>query len=135
MLKTNSKQPVPHHLWRWPARIWQRVHMGFAENDGKNYLEEVMLIQNGENVSSCVKGHYVLRKCFSGLCLPKDLVSNNGPQFVSTEFAVFYKIYSDPPYHLALNGAAERSVQIDSICASQQDNTKQYLTNNEQQTF
>ena len=26
------------HPWPWPTRIWQRIHINFAEKDGVNYL-------------------------------------------------------------------------------------------------
>ena len=59
----------------------------------------------------------VLREWFSSYGLPEELVSDNGPQFISQEFAVFMKQNGikhtlTPPYHPASNGAAERIVQI-----------------------
>ena len=26
----NNPQNAPLHPWEWPARLWQRVHIGFA---------------------------------------------------------------------------------------------------------
>ena len=58
----------------------------------------------------------VLRSMFARHGLPKQLVSDNGPQFTLTEFADFMKgnrikhILS-APYHPASNGLAERFVQ------------------------
>ena len=54
---------------------------------------------------------------FSSYGLPEEVVSDNGPQFVSHEFSNFMKMNGikhtlTPPYHPASNGAAERSVQI-----------------------
>ena len=48
--------------------------------------------------------------------LPEELVSDNSPQFTSTEFAEFLKgnqikHIMSAPYHLAFNGLAERFVQ------------------------
>ncbi|CAL4078947.1 unnamed protein product [Meganyctiphanes norvegica] len=48
---------------------------------------------------------------------PKTLVSDNGPQFVSHEFAAHMKIWGikhlfSPPYHPASNGLAEKAVHI-----------------------
>ncbi|XP_042147449.1 uncharacterized protein K02A2.6-like [Ixodes scapularis] len=57
-----------------------------------------------------------LRGAFSAYGLPEVLVSDNGPQFTSAEFADFMnangvKHIRTPPYHAASNGAAERTVQ------------------------
>lgn len=48
--------------------------------------------------------------------LPEHIVSDNGPQFTSEEFAVYMKSNGirhtgTVPYHPATNGLAERSVQ------------------------
>ena len=29
---------APLYPWRWPTRVWQRVHIGFAEKDGNSFL-------------------------------------------------------------------------------------------------
>lgn len=59
----------------------------------------------------------MLRRLFSSYGLPKELVSDNGPQLVSKEFSQFLELNwikhtAVPAYHPASNGAAERSVQI-----------------------
>ena len=58
----------------------------------------------------------VLRKIFAVHGLPKQLVSDNGPQFTSDDFAVFMRENGvqhirTAPYHPASNGLAERFVQ------------------------
>ena len=57
-----------------------------------------------------------LCKLFASYGLPEVLVSDNGPQLVSTEMELFLKNNGirhslSPPYHPASNGAAERCVQ------------------------
>ena len=58
-----------------------------------------------------------LRKPFSSYGLPEQIVTDNGPQFVSEEFATFGKLngikqVKSAPYHPSTNGAVERLVQI-----------------------
>jgi hypothetical protein len=58
----------------------------------------------------------VLRHIFSQHGIPTELVSDNGPQFKSTEFELFLKAnyvkhISSAPYHPSSNGEAERFVQ------------------------
>lgn len=58
----------------------------------------------------------VLRNIFACYRLPEEVVSDNGPQFTSSEFKQFLrgngiKQTLVPAYHPASNGAAERSVQ------------------------
>ena len=57
-----------------------------------------------------------LRKIFARFGLPEQLVSDNGPQFVSAEFSQFLKNngvkhIKSAPYHPSTNGIAERFVQ------------------------
>eukprot|EP00105_Crassostrea_gigas_P011589 XP_011427330.1 PREDICTED: uncharacterized protein K02A2.6-like [Crassostrea gigas] len=58
-----------------------------------------------------------LRISFSQLGLPKVIVSDNGPQFVSEEFHLFLtrngiKHITSAPYHPRTNGQAEQRVQV-----------------------
>ena len=57
-----------------------------------------------------------LRNLFEKYGLPEQLVSDNGPQFTSEEFAEFMKVNGikhirSAPYHLSTNGLAKRFVQ------------------------
>ena len=70
----------------------------------------------------------VLRSMFARYGLPEQLVSDNGPQFVSSEFERFMKENGikhirTSPYHPASNGEAERFVQTfkHSLKASKND--------------
>jgi len=52
-----------------------------------------------------------------GFPLPEEIVSDNGPQFTSDQFADFLRQNGvrhtrSAPYHPATNGAAERMVQV-----------------------
>lgn len=57
-----------------------------------------------------------LRSVFAAYGLPEVVVTDNGPQFTSTQFATFLsrngiRHVKSPPYHPASNGSAERCVQ------------------------
>ena len=66
--------------------------------------------------TTAVKTVEVLRRMFAAYGLPLQIVTNNGPQFVSQEFADFMKSNGVrhtqcTPYHPASNGEAERFVR------------------------
>ena len=70
-------------------------------------------------MTSITAGHTIneLRLIFAQHGLPEEVVSDNGPQFVSNEFAEFMtkngiKHTLVPPYNPQSNGAAERSVRV-----------------------
>ena len=57
-----------------------------------------------------------IRRLFASYGLPEQLVCDNGPQFTSSEFAIFLKkngvkLIRSTPYHPSSNGAAQRFVQ------------------------
>ena len=57
-----------------------------------------------------------LSKLFISYALSEQMVTDNGPQFISEEFAIFVKVngvkhIKSSPYHPATNGALERLVQ------------------------
>lgn len=58
----------------------------------------------------------VLRSIFASYGLPEEVVSDNGPQFTSSEFKQFFRGNGirqtlTPAYHPSSNGAVERSVR------------------------
>ena len=99
----------------------QRVHIDYAEKDGQNFLVivdshskwlEVLLMSSTSSNSTIM----ALRNFFAAFGLTQELVSDNGPQFVSEEFETFLKLNGIkhtlcPLYHPASNGLAERNVQ------------------------
>lgn len=120
---TRNVPPVaPLHCWNWPTRVWQRLHIDFAEKDKQNFLVVIdshskwLEVFNMTTTTSS-KTIETLRSLFASYGLPEEIVSDNGPQFTSGEFQQFMKKNGVkhtlvPPYHPASNGAAERSVQI-----------------------
>ena len=112
---------TPLHPWPLTTRVWQRIHIDYAEKD-KQYLLIVIDTYSKwievfpVNSTTSSKTIDILRILFSQQGLPEELVSDNGPQFSSEEFRTFlqnngicHKLI--PPYHPSTNGAAERAVQ------------------------
>ena len=113
---------APLHPWAWPTAPWQRIHvdflgpflgkMFFLITDAHSKWPEVSIMSS----TTAVRTISVLREIFSRLGIPEQLVSDNGPQFLSDEFKQFMtangiKHIRSSPYHPASNGAAERMVQ------------------------
>ena len=118
----NTPQPAPLHSWNWPSRVWQRLHIDYAQKERSNFLViidsyskwlEVFDMKN-TSAESTVD---TLRSLFSSYGLSEEIVSDNGPQFTASVFKSFLKNNGikrtlTPPYHPASNGAAEQSVKI-----------------------
>ena len=112
---------APLYPWRWPTRVWQRVHIDFAEKDGNSFLGLVdshsKWIEVAHMTSTSAKSTIdQLRVWFAAYGLPEEVVSDNGPQFIASEFVDFLKQNGvkqtlAAPYHPSSNGAAERTVQ------------------------
>ena len=85
------------HPWSWPDRSWKRVYVDFAgpfqismflvvvDSDSK-WLEVIPM-----KTTTTEKTIEVLRPLFAAYGLPEQLVSDNGPQFTSSEFEQFMK--------------------------------------------
>lgn len=120
-----SAAPPAHtpRAWSWPDRPWTRLHIDFlGPIEGHSFLVVVdacskwieavrMKTTNAKAVIA------VFRDMWARFGLPKQVVSDNGPPFTSTEFETFLSrngvehIYS-APYHPASNGAGENGVKI-----------------------
>ena len=119
-----AKPPVaPLHPWKWPTWPWTHLHIKFAgPMYGKMYL--VIIHSHSKWIeafvttsSTCTTVIEILRHIFACFGIPKIIVSDNGPCFVSEEFELFLlanglKHITSSPYHSAMNGLAERAVQI-----------------------
>ena len=112
---------APLRPWKTPSMPWERIHLDFGQINGVNIL---VVIDSGTkwleafimNTTTAEKTVEVLRGLFARHGLPKEVVSDNGPQFTSSEFENFLKGNRVkhtlvPAYHPASNGAAEKSVQ------------------------
>ena len=113
---------LPLHPWSWPSQPWQCVHVDFAGPlFGKTYLLVVDSYSKWPEIwevssTSTMATIEVLRHIFSVFGLPEQLVSDNGPQFTSNEFAIFLrsnsiKHFKSAPYHPSTIGAVERLIQ------------------------
>ena len=113
---------------------WKRIHVDLAGPfQGKMFFIVVDAHSKWPEVvtMSTTTSHTTieaLRSMFARFGLPEQLVSDNGPQFTSTEFAQFMKgnhikHILCSPYHPSSNGLAERFVQTfkRSMRAGEQD--------------
>ena len=89
---------APLQPWIWPSQPWKRIHMILLD-----HLWEVRTLLLVDAHSKWPEVHYmssttaaktiqVLRTMFARYGIPEQLVSDNGPQFVSEEFGQFMKL-------------------------------------------
>lgn len=113
---------APANPWLWPSAPWKRVHIDYAGPfmqrmflivvDAYSKWIDVVMMTSTTSESTI----NALRYLFSSYGLPVEIVSDNGPQFVSEEFETFLKEngirhIKSAPYHPASNGEAERAVR------------------------
>ncbi|XP_033760674.1 uncharacterized protein K02A2.6-like [Pecten maximus] len=113
---------APVHPWEWPSNPWQRIHVDFAGPfmnfmfliviDAHSKWPEVFIMRS-TTTTLIIE---LLRNLFARHGIPEQLVSDNGPQFISEEFRQFMKQNgirhsTSSPYHPRTNGQAERFVQ------------------------
>ena len=113
---------APMHPWTWPSKPWHRVHIDFAGPFlDRMYLLTVDAHSKWPEVfemtqTTTAKTISALRHLFGSYGLPEQIVSDNGPQFTSSDFAEFLrangiKHIRSSPYHPSSNGAIERFVR------------------------
>ena len=106
---------APLHPWAWPTSPWERIHvdflgpflgkMFFLVIDAHSKWPEVSIMPSttaGQTIN-------VLKEMFARFGIPQQLVSDNGPQFISDEFKQFMiangvKHIKSSPYHPASKG-------------------------------
>lgn len=91
----NQPQKAPLHPWAWATAPWERVHVDFAgpflgkmflvATDSHSKWPEVVIMSSTTSSKTIV----VLRELFSCNGIPRHLISDNGPQFISEEFCRF----------------------------------------------
>jgi hypothetical protein len=88
----NNPSATLLHPWSWPDGPWKRIHVDYAGpfqgsmfmvivDAHSKWLEVVPM-----STTTTEKTLEVLRSMFARYGLPEQLVSDNGPQFTSTEF-------------------------------------------------
>ena len=109
------------HPWQWPVKPMDRIHIDYFEYNNSNFL--LMVDSHSkwlevEEIKKCDSYRTIscLRKWFSRYGLPKQLISDNGPQFISREYKDFMEQcginhLQTAAYHQSSNGQAERFVQ------------------------
>ncbi|XP_039764273.1 uncharacterized protein K02A2.6-like [Pararge aegeria] len=112
---------APLHPWEFPQHPWQRLHADFADCGGKRYLiivdahskwiEVVEMLKTTASVTI-----NSLRSVFARFGLPCQLVTDNGPPFLSEEFKTYclkncIKHTTSAPYRPQGNGEAENAVK------------------------
>ena len=116
----NPEKAVPHP-WTHPKGPWERIHIDFCQFHNIQWLIVIDAFSKWLEVARMGKDTTsrklinVLRTIFSRLGLPLVLVSDNGPQLVSTEFEEWLTKNSihhitTPTYSPASNGFAESLV-------------------------
>ena len=114
--------PVQIHPWEWPSSPWTRLHIDFAGPflgrmflivvDAYSKWLEVVPVQAANTTNTIA----ALRTMFATHGLPSIIVSDNGTQFTSQQFADFLQRNGIQhqfiaPYHPSSYGLAERAVQ------------------------
>ena len=113
---------APLHPWTWPSKPWRRIHIDFAGPFlNKMYFLVVDAHSKWPEIfemtqTTTSKTVSLLRHLFAKYGLPEQVVSDNGPQFISDEFAQFMcrngiRHTRSSPYHPSSNGAVERFVR------------------------
>ena len=116
---SQAKEPLKSH--ELPERPWQKIAIDLFELDKQEYVVmvdyyskffEVSHLPNSK--SKTVINH--IKPQFARYGIPETIVSDNGPEFSSHEFAEFAKQYgfkhiTSSPRYPQSNGLAERAVQ------------------------
>jgi transposase InsO family protein len=118
-----SQEPlVPLFAWNVPEEPWSRIHIDYAGPFRNKmwlvivdaFTKWIEVIPMSTTTSEATAR--ALRQVFAHFGFPRSLVSDNGPQFTSEEFAHFMKSNNithmkSTPYHARTNGLAERAVR------------------------
>lgn len=118
-----ARSPAHSTPISWPESTapWPRIHVDYAGPiDGMYYLLVINSYSKWPEIvaTATISARAtirILREIFSRFGMPNVLVSDNGSQFVSTEFELFCTLNGienlrTAPFHPQSNGQAERFV-------------------------
>jgi transposase InsO family protein len=135
--RQQPKEPLlPHEP---PNRPWAKIATDLFELDNQHYLCTVDYYSKWIEVDKLDSQYSsatteVLKQHFSRYGIPDEVVSDNGPQFSSSEFAKFAKDYefshsTSSPHYPQANGQVERSVQtVKNLMRKSKDINKALLS-------
>ncbi len=94
----HSTAPAQLHPWEWPDQLWSRLHIDFA-GPVKGSMLLIVVDSHSKwlevhTMSSITSSQTIekLRSTFATHGLPKTIVSDNGPSFMSSEFKKFLQL-------------------------------------------
>lgn len=118
----DNQPEVPLYPWNIPDRPWDRLHIDLAGPfDGKYWLIVVDALSKWPEVEAIrtTTSDVIIKKLrglFARYGIPKNIVTDNGPQFISRHFRNFciqnsINHIKVTPYHPKSNGLAERFIK------------------------
>lgn len=120
---TAPREPqTPLNLWNTPEKPWDRLHIDFTGSFEGQYWFVVIdafsrwleiFPMSHANANNTIQ---VLRSLFFRFGVPRQIVSDNGSQFTSSEFKKYcsdnsIKLVFTTPYHSRSNGLVERAIR------------------------
>ena len=119
--KNRHQPPEPLKPTSPPERPWQRLAADLCQVAQRQYLVVVDYLSRYLDIiplttTTSQQLIKAFKRIFATHGIPETLVTDNGPQFASDEFARFaeqshFTHRTSSPYHPQSNGAAERAVQ------------------------
>ena len=131
---SNTRETLMSH--EIPARPWQKVGTDLFSLKDENYLVTVDYFSNFWEIDSLgqdTSAKMVIRKLkahFAHYGCPETVVSDNGPQYASAEFATFSKEWEHTPSssgNSQSNGQAESAVKTVKKLLRKAIDTKSYV--------
>lgn len=108
-----------------PERAWEKIGCDLLSFRGKDYVVTVCYKSNFWELDRLndTKSTTVIKKLKAHLArygIPRQLVSDNGPQFVSSEFSSFTRSWgiehnTTSPHHSKTNSNVESAVKVAEI--------------------